>query len=301
MVASLAARLEHYGITEDTYLIFSTDNGYHVGQHRLQPGKQCSYKEDINIPFLIRGPGVPKGHTSQVVTSHTDLAATFLKIAGAPPRPELDGEAMPLTIDAMVKAETHRQEHVNVEMWGIIMSEGKYEMNLHNNHTYKALRVMGEGYNLRYTVWCSGEHELYDLHVSRHRHQSINRSIHLTYLPTQRPHANNLAERPPRAPKHLPPANAHHSPRPTPDHERPKAHLPTRRSARRAQNVQGARMHAPLGSSAPGQQRALFERCAEPRVRCVLRGADETALDAVRAGVCGGERGSGWCGAVHVA
>lgn len=167
MVASLAARLEHHGIAEDTYLIFSTDNGYHVGQHRLQPGKQCSYKEDINIPFLIRGPGVPKGHTSQVVTSHTDLAATFLEIAGAPSRPDLDGEAMPLTIDAMAEAETNRQEHVNVEMWGIIMSEGKYEMNLHNNHTYKALRVIGEGYNLRYTVWCSGEHELYDLQVSR--------------------------------------------------------------------------------------------------------------------------------------
>jgi N-acetylglucosamine-6-sulfatase len=176
MVASLAARLDHHGITEDTYLIFSTDNGYHVGQHRLQPGKQCSYKEDINIPFLIRGPGVPKGHTSQLVTSHTDLAATFLKIAGAPRRPDLDGEAMPLTIDAMTEAQTHRQEHVNVEMWGIIMSEGKHGMDLHNNHTYKALRIIGEGYNLRYTVWCNGEHELYDLQVSYHRsliHPSI--------------------------------------------------------------------------------------------------------------------------------
>jgi N-acetylglucosamine-6-sulfatase len=165
MVAGLAARLKKHGIMEDTYLIFSTDNGYHVGQHRLQPGKQCSYKEDINIPFLVRGPGVPKGHTSQAVTSHTDLAATFLEIAGAPPRPDLDGEAMPLTIDAMTKAETHRQEHVNVEIWGIIMSEGKHGMDLHNNHTYKALRVIGEDYNLRYTVWCNGEHELYDLQV----------------------------------------------------------------------------------------------------------------------------------------
>ena len=165
MIAGLAARLEHHGITEDTYLIFSTDNGYHVGPHRLQPGKQCSYKEDINIPFLIRGPGVPKGHTSQVVTSHTDLAATFLQIAGAPSRPNLDGEAMPLTIDAMAQAETHRQEHVNVEMWGIIMSEGIYGSILYPNHTYKALRITGSAYNLLYTVWCSGEHELYDMTV----------------------------------------------------------------------------------------------------------------------------------------
>lgn len=165
MVGKLVTQLEQHGILDDTYLIFSTDNGYHIGQHRLQPGKQCSYKEDINIPFVIRGPGVPKGRTSHVVTSHTDLAATFLQIAGAAPRPTLDGEAMPLTSGALSKAEVHRQEHVNVEMWGIIMSEGKYNNDLHHNHTYKALRVVGEGYSLRYTVWCGGEHELYDLQV----------------------------------------------------------------------------------------------------------------------------------------
>lgn len=166
MVAELGDRLEKYGILDNTYLIFTTDNGYHVGQHRLQPGKQCSYKEDINIPFIVRGPGVPKKHTSQVVTSHTDLAATFLKLAGAPPRSDLDGDAMPLTEYDMEEAKSHRQEHVNVEMWGIIISEGKYNADLHANHTYKALRVIGEGYNLRYTVWCSGEHELYDLQVT---------------------------------------------------------------------------------------------------------------------------------------
>jgi N-acetylglucosamine-6-sulfatase len=185
MVAELSARLERHGISEDTYLIFTTDNGYHVGQHRLQPGKQCSYKEDINIPFIIRGPGVSRGHTSNVVTSHTDLAATFLEIAGAPPRPDLDGEAMPLTIDTMAKAETHRQEHVNVEMWGIIMSEGKYGADLHNNHTYKTLRVIGEGYSLRYTVWCNGEHELYDMQVNTTLHgtsqeHNVNANTHRT-------------------------------------------------------------------------------------------------------------------------
>lgn len=166
MVAELTQQLERHGILEETYLIFTTDNGYHIGQHRLQPGKQCAYKEDINIPFMIRGPGVPQGQTSELVTSHTDLAATFLAIAGAPVREDLDGEAIPLTAEDMLAAASHRQEHVNVEMWGIIMSEGKYGADLHHNHTYKALRVVGERYNLRYTVWCNGEHELYDLHVS---------------------------------------------------------------------------------------------------------------------------------------
>jgi N-acetylglucosamine-6-sulfatase len=180
MVGEIGSRLQSHGILDDTYLIFTTDNGYHIGQHRLQPGKQCSYKEDINIPFLIRGPDVPKKHTSHSVTSHTDLAATFLQIAGAKERHDLDGDAIPLTFERMLEAEVgfgigiadqvwgrrhRRQEHVSVEMWGIIMSEGKFGNELHHNHTYKALRVVGEGYDLRYTVWCGGERELYDLEV----------------------------------------------------------------------------------------------------------------------------------------
>ena len=166
MVEGTVRRLESNGILDNTYLIFSTDNGYHVGQHRLQPGKQCAYKEDVNIPFIVRGPGVPVNHATDLVTSHTDLAATFLELAAAPARSDLDGDAIPLTATAMAAALGQRQEHVNVEMWGIIMSEGKYEANLHHNHTYKSLRVIGDGYNLLYTVWCNGDHELYNLLVS---------------------------------------------------------------------------------------------------------------------------------------
>lgn len=257
MVAELAARLEQHGITEETYLIFTTDNGYHVGQHRLQPGKQCSYKEDINIPFLIRGPGIPKGHTSDVVTSHTDLAATFLEIAGAPQRPDLDGEAMPLTFDAMAKAEIHRQEHVNVEMWGIIVSEGKHGNDLHNNHTYKTLRIIGEGYNLRYTVWCKGEHELYDLEVNEVHTQATKSKL-------------TPAERPSRAEEHLR-TKPYCSSQPF-GHSNGSAqgHLPARRTSRRTQDMQSSRMHASVGSITSWQQRALPERCAESRIRRFL-------------------------------
>jgi N-acetylglucosamine-6-sulfatase len=253
MVAELVARLDHHGILEETYLIFTTDNGYHIGQHRLQPGKQCSYKEDINIPFLTRGPGVPKNHTSHVVTSHTDLAATFLEIAGAPPRPGLDGEAMPLTSNAMAGASIHHQEHVNVEMWGIIMSEGKYGADLHNNHTYKTLRIIGEGYSYRYTVWCSGEHELYDLQV---RFSPPHHPLNLQ--------TNNLPPgRSPRTHQHPPlillPIISHQ-----PNHQHPP-HAP-RYPPHRAQNLQRPCLHAPMGENPPKQQRPLPQRRREPEV-----------------------------------
>lgn len=168
MIDGVVKRLEEAGVMENTFLFFSTDNGYTIGQHRRQPGKQCAFEEDINIPLIVRGPGVPKGQTTEIVTSHTDLAPTFLEIAGVDESKrthyELDGSAIPLRPARIEHSQfTWPHEHVNVEMWGIIMSEGKYGYILYPNHTYKALRIMGNGYSLLYTVWCSNEHELYDL------------------------------------------------------------------------------------------------------------------------------------------
>lgn len=166
MIDSLITQLTDAGALENTYIFFSTDNGYSIGQHRRQPGKQCAFEEDINIPLIVRGPGVPKGLVSDAVTSHTDIAPTFLEIAGVEvatqAQYELDGT--PITLHTPLEAtDQEKREHVNVEMWGIILSEGKYGYELYQNHTYKALRVIGEGYSFLYTVWCSGEHELYDM------------------------------------------------------------------------------------------------------------------------------------------
>lgn len=165
MIDALVNRLSAAGELDNTYIFYSTDNGYHIGSHRLQPGKQCPFEDDINIPLIVRGPGVPKNVTSSLVTTHTDLAPTFLEIAGGKLRDDFDGSPIPLTSKAQAgfTIEEPRTEHVNVESWGIIMSEGRYGSILYPNHTYKALRVIGQEYNLLYTVWCSGEHELYDL------------------------------------------------------------------------------------------------------------------------------------------
>lgn len=97
-----------------------------MGQHRLPPGKECGYEEDVNIPLIIRGPGIPKGVATDQVTSHTDLAPTILDIFGLAPREDFDGTAISLPGDEVEKAESFRHEHVNVEYWGGILAEGKY-------------------------------------------------------------------------------------------------------------------------------------------------------------------------------
>lgn len=125
IIEGVIKRLDEYGILDNTYIIYSTDNGYHIGQHRLQPGKECGFEEDINIPLVIRGPGVSKNLTTEIVTTHTDLAPTFLQLIGVPLRADFDGEAIPTTKHDIVEASKKRHEHVNVEYWGFALGEGK--------------------------------------------------------------------------------------------------------------------------------------------------------------------------------
>ncbi|KAL4878815.1 alkaline-phosphatase-like protein [Aspergillus karnatakaensis] len=164
LVDGLFDRLQQHNLLENTYIIYSSDNGFHIGQHRLQPGKSCGYEEDINIPLIIRGPGVAANYTTNIVTSHTDLAPTFFDLLGIPLREDFDGRAFPVTEDGLTAtAEESKREHVTVEYWGFAGGEGIYGRELHENNTYKAIRIVSPEYNLYYSIWCTNEHELYDM------------------------------------------------------------------------------------------------------------------------------------------
>jgi N-acetylglucosamine-6-sulfatase len=163
MIERLVNLLDSKGVLEDTYIFFTTDNGFHASQHRMHPGKECGYDTDIHIPLVIRGPGIPAGATKDIVTSHTDMAPTLLSLANAT-RPDFDGSAIPLLSNTIT-----RGEHVNVEFWGIGLPEGKFGIAeplgglSYPNNTYKALRLVSGNYSLYYSVWCTGEHEFYDV------------------------------------------------------------------------------------------------------------------------------------------
>lgn len=165
LVDGVFTRLEAQGLLDNTYVFYSSDNGFHIGQHRLQPGKSCGYEEDIHIPLIVRGPGVAANFSTQIVTSHTDLAATFFELAKIPLREDFDGSPFPVTRSGIESAHQQRREHVNVEYWGFAGGEGKFDRSMHENNTYKAIRISGSGYNLYYSIWCNNEHELYDMDV----------------------------------------------------------------------------------------------------------------------------------------
>jgi arylsulfatase A-like enzyme len=137
LVDGVFLRLESHGLLDNTYVIYSSDNGYHIGQHRLQPGKECSFEEDINIPLIIRGPGVAKNTTTEVVTTHTDLSATILNLIGENPRYDFDGAAIPTTPNELSAASDGWHEHVNVEYWGFAAGEGQYGSKLISDGVYR--------------------------------------------------------------------------------------------------------------------------------------------------------------------
>ena len=162
---------------DNTYIIYTTDNGYHIGQQRLDPGKTCAFEEDINIPFFIRGPNIPINATSDVPTSHTDIAPTIFRLAQMDLRSDFDGAPMPLFPDhAPQDPQKERSEHVSIEFWGASVSEGEKSATRHyGNNTYKSLRLISpeNGYDLSYMVWCTNEHELYDMKTDEYQMNNL--------------------------------------------------------------------------------------------------------------------------------
>ncbi len=74
----------------DTYVVLTSDNGFHLGQIGLGRGKGTPYDTDVRVPLLVTGPGVVPGARREV-TSNIDLAPTFEEIAGLPPVPFRSG------------------------------------------------------------------------------------------------------------------------------------------------------------------------------------------------------------------
>ena len=77
-------------VPRNTYVVLTSDNGFHVGQHGLGIGKGAAYDSDIRVPLLVVGPGVRPGERRQVV-SNIDLAPTFEDLAGLRAEPPAVG------------------------------------------------------------------------------------------------------------------------------------------------------------------------------------------------------------------
>jgi len=95
LVEGVVGMVEQMGEVDNTYFIYTSDHGYHLGEFGLPIDKRQPYEFDIRIPMLMRGPGVPANVTSKSPALMIDLAPTLLHIAGLEDQGiELDGESL---------------------------------------------------------------------------------------------------------------------------------------------------------------------------------------------------------------
>ncbi|XP_034048062.1 glucosamine (N-acetyl)-6-sulfatase (Sanfilippo disease IIID), b [Thalassophryne amazonica] len=82
MVETLVKKLGNIKELDNTYIFYTSDNGYHTGQFSLPIDKRQLYEFDIRVPLMVRGPGIKPNQTLQAPVLNIDLAATILDISG---------------------------------------------------------------------------------------------------------------------------------------------------------------------------------------------------------------------------
>jgi arylsulfatase A-like enzyme len=94
LLQTIIDALRRTGKLDNTYIVFTSDNGFHLGQHRLPPGKQTAFEEDIHVPLVVRGPDVAAGRRDDSFAREIDLAPTFAALAHAKAAPFVDGVSL---------------------------------------------------------------------------------------------------------------------------------------------------------------------------------------------------------------
>jgi arylsulfatase A-like enzyme len=101
-VGSLVETLDEQGVLDDTYIVFSSDNGYSLGEHRFV-GKDVLTDEALQVPLLVRGPGIAPGSVSDLPVSLVDLPATFAALTDVAPQWLVDGTSLAPTLRGEVQ------------------------------------------------------------------------------------------------------------------------------------------------------------------------------------------------------
>jgi len=87
----ILSTLKGTGELRKTLFVFTSDNGFFHGEHRVPSGKVLLYEPSVRVPLVMRGPGVPRGRRVNQLTGNVDLAPTILDATGAAPHRAQDG------------------------------------------------------------------------------------------------------------------------------------------------------------------------------------------------------------------
>jgi arylsulfatase A-like enzyme len=92
-VRRLVQTLRERGELDDTVFVFTSDNGYFLGEHRFRSGKRKAYEPSIRVPLVVAGPGISHGVRDDP-TKTPDLTATIIDLADAKAPRQADGRSL---------------------------------------------------------------------------------------------------------------------------------------------------------------------------------------------------------------
>ena len=102
-IGRLVDHVDAMGVRDNTYVVYSSDNGYSWGDHVLT-GKRWAYEENTKVPFIVTGPGIPPGSETRELIINADLATTLTDWGSAGPMPKSMGKSLRNTLDGTATA-----------------------------------------------------------------------------------------------------------------------------------------------------------------------------------------------------
>jgi arylsulfatase A-like enzyme len=183
-VGRVVVALDRLGLSDNTIIVFTSDHGYHMGEHGLWQ-KMSLFEESARVPLLIVAPGAStKGGVAKSPVSHVDLYPTLAELCGVKSPTKLQGQSLvPLLKDPNVKGR-------GWALTQVMRGGGPARASVTTNVGSDGARFFG--YSLRtprwrYTEWDEGKkgRELYD-------HDADPRE--LTNLASLPEHAQTVAE-----------------------------------------------------------------------------------------------------------
>jgi arylsulfatase A-like enzyme len=198
-VAAIVDTLSSEGVLDDTYILFTSDNGFFHGEHRTPVEKILAYEPSSKVPLLIRGPGIAAGTVIDELVANVDLAPTIVALTGATTSRPMDGRSLlpfiadparhtrrPILLESLIPIGGSLLEFFTSQFpapASIALSEaagplpslplGQAVLPYQGIHTGRYV----------YLEYITGEHELYDLAVDPWQLRS--RHLDPRYLRTQ--------------------------------------------------------------------------------------------------------------------
>jgi N-acetylglucosamine-6-sulfatase len=170
LVDSVVTALKAVHRLDKTWIFYLSDNGFHMGAHRSQRGKNLPYEEDLRVPFVVRGPSVPAGRVVHEIGLNIDLASTLAEIAQVTPTVAQDGRSLvPLLTGTGPPAwrQSFQAEKGSEDTTTIFVATDATHPQLELGDAVTSFAGLGwnaiRSARWKYVEWGTGERELYDL------------------------------------------------------------------------------------------------------------------------------------------